>query len=130
MPLIHPYSQLKTKGAALPNRVEGFLRAPLARSRNLCLIKEHSYTVTVVGARDLSRFSTRRICSREQRKKQLDWLGRNTDNTISQSHSLFACSREKNGQVENGLEELIPTHTVNIPHDRLSCLARISKACI
>ena len=51
----------------------------------------------------LSLFSTRRICSREQRKKQLDWLATNTDDITSQSHSLFACSREKNRQVENGL---------------------------
>ena len=43
----------------------------------------------------LSRFSTRRICSREQRTKQLDWLMTNTDDITSQSHSLFACSREK-----------------------------------
>ena len=51
----------------------------------------------------LSRFSTWRICSREQRKKQLDWLVTNTDVTTSQSHSLFACSREQIRQVENRL---------------------------
>ena len=51
----------------------------------------------------LSLFSTRRICSRKQRKKQLDWLATNTDDNIIQSHSLFACWREKNRQVENGL---------------------------
>ena len=31
----------------------------------------------------------------EQRKKQLDWLVTNTDDIISQSHSVFACSREQ-----------------------------------
>ena len=44
-----------------------------------------------------------RICSREQRKKQLDWLVTNTDDITTQSHSLFACSREKNRKVENGV---------------------------
>ncbi len=43
------------------------------------------------------------FCSREQREKQLDWLATNTDDTITQSHSLFACSRKKNHLVENGL---------------------------
>ncbi len=52
----------------------------------------------------LSRFSTWRICSREQRKKQLDWLATNTDDITSQSHSLFACSREQIRQVENRLQ--------------------------
>jgi hypothetical protein len=37
------------------------------------------------------------------RKKQLDWLMINTDVITTQSHSLFACPREKNLQVENGL---------------------------
>ncbi len=36
-------------------------------------------------------------------KKQLDWLATNTDDIISQSHSLFACSREEHRQVENRL---------------------------
>ncbi len=53
----------------------------------------------------LSRFSIRRICSREQRKKQLDWLATNTDVITSQSHSLFACLREQIRQVENGFRE-------------------------
>jgi hypothetical protein len=44
------------------------------------------------------------ICSREQRKKQVDWLATNTDDITTQSHSLFAFSREKNRQVENGLK--------------------------
>ena len=48
----------------------------------------------VDGDHAQSRFSTRRTCSREQRKKQLDWLVTNTDDITSQSHSLFACSRE------------------------------------
>jgi hypothetical protein len=51
----------------------------------------------------LSLFSTRRTCSREQRKKQLDWLATNTDDITNQSHLLFACSRENTRQVENGL---------------------------
>ncbi len=42
-----------------------------------------------------SLFSTRQIGSREQRKKQLDWLVTNTDDITTQSHSLFACLREK-----------------------------------
>jgi hypothetical protein len=41
-------------------------------------------------------------CSREQRK-QRDWLATNTDVIITQSHSLLACSREKNRHVENQL---------------------------
>ena len=50
----------------------------------------------------LSLFFTGRICLREQRKKQPDWLATNTDVITSQSHSLFACSRENHRQVENG----------------------------
>ena len=56
--------------------------------------------------RHLSRFSTWRICSREQRKKQLDWLATNTDDITSQSHSLFTCSREQIRQVENRLKSI------------------------
>ena len=41
---------------------------------------------------------------REHRKKQLDWLATNTDDITSQSHSLFACSREQIRQVENRLK--------------------------
>ncbi len=55
----------------------------------------------------LSRFSTWRICSREQRKKQLDWLMTNTDVITSQSHSLFACSREQIRQVKNRLKIIV-----------------------
>ena len=58
----------------------------------------------------LSLFSTRRICSHEQRKKQRDWLETNTDD-ITQSHSFFfACSREKNPQ---GLG-MVREHQLNI----------------
>ena len=40
----------------------------------------------------------------EQRKKLLDWLATKTDDSTTQSHSVFACSREKNHrQAENGL---------------------------
>ena len=46
---------------------------------------------------NLKRFSTWRICSREQRKKRLDWLETNTDDIASQSHSLFACSPSGGG---------------------------------
>ena len=48
----------------------------------------------------LSRFSTWRICSREQRKKQLDWLVTNTDDITSQSHSfcLFARTSSPSGK--------------------------------
>ena len=38
----------------------------------------------------LSRFYTWRICSREQGKKQLDWLATNTDVITGQSYSLFS----------------------------------------
>ena len=38
--------------------------------------------------------------------KQLDWLATNTDDITTQSHSLFACSPEKNRQVENRLKEV------------------------
>ncbi len=47
------------------------------------------------------------ICSREQRKKRLDWLATNTDDITSQSHSLFACSRELIRQVENRLNTVL-----------------------
>jgi hypothetical protein len=40
-------------------------------------------------------FSTRRICSREREKQPRDWLAKNTDDIANQSHSVFACSREK-----------------------------------
>ena len=43
--------------------------------------------------------------TREQRIKQLDWLATNTDDITTQSHSLFACSRENNRQVENGIKK-------------------------
>ncbi len=43
----------------------------------------------------LSMFSTWRICSREQRKKQFDWLATNTDDIATQSHSLFLLVRAK-----------------------------------
>jgi hypothetical protein len=49
-------------------------------------------------------FPTRRICSREQRKKQFDWLATNTDDITAQSLSLRAYWREKNLRVENGLK--------------------------
>ena len=55
---------------------------------------------------DLSHISTRRICSREQRRKQLDWLATNTYDITSQSHSHFSCSREQIRQVENRLYTL------------------------
>jgi hypothetical protein len=51
----------------------------------------------------LSPFSTRLKFSREQRKNQLDWVATNTYDTTTQSRLLFACSREKNLHVENGL---------------------------
>jgi hypothetical protein len=35
---------------------------------------------------------------RANREKQLDWLATNTDDITTQSHSCFACSREKNPQ--------------------------------
>jgi hypothetical protein len=36
-------------------------------------------------------------------KGKLDWLATNTDDITNQSHSLLACSCEKNRQVENRL---------------------------
>jgi hypothetical protein len=44
-------------------------------------------------------FPPGRICSREQRKKQRDWLATNTDVITTQSHPLFPCSREKYRQL-------------------------------
>jgi dynein heavy chain len=41
--------------------------------------------------------------SREQREKPPDWLATNADEITSQSHSCFACSREKYCHVVNGL---------------------------
>ena len=58
----------------------------------------------------LSRFSTWRICSREQRNEQLDWLATNTDVITTQSHLLFLCSREQIRQVENRLKARFPLH--------------------
>jgi hypothetical protein len=43
-------------------------------------------------------FSIRHDCSRKQRKRRLDWLVTNNDDISSQSHSIFACSREKSRQ--------------------------------
>jgi hypothetical protein len=51
-----------------------------------------------------SLFSVRQICSRKKRKKQFDWLTTNTDVITTQSHSLVACSREKNREVKNELK--------------------------
>ncbi len=44
-------------------------------------------------------FSTRRICSREERRKQLDDIS-------SHLHSLFACSRNKIAKWKMGLSQL------------------------
>ena len=51
---------------------------------------------------------------------QLDWLVTNTDDINSQSHSLFACSREQIRQVENRLkqdidEDCLHKMTLTIP---------------
>ena len=65
----------------------------------ICLISKLSYVASHIYNRDLedlNRFSTRRICSREQRKKQLDWLATNTDDITSQSNSLFSLVRANN----------------------------------
>jgi hypothetical protein len=34
------------------------------------------------------------VRANRKKDKQLDWLATNTDDITSQSHSLFACSRE------------------------------------
>jgi hypothetical protein len=40
------------------------------------------------------------VCAKRE-GKQLDWLATNADDITSQSHPLFAYSREKNRHVEN-----------------------------
>ena len=62
--------------------------------RNEMEIRKNNATVTQTSPFQ-SLFSTRRICSREQSEKQFHWLATNTDDITTQSHSLFACSREK-----------------------------------
>ncbi len=52
---------------------------------------------------DLSLFSTRRICSPEQRKKQHDWLATNTDDI-----RFLLLRAKKNRKVENGLKASFP----------------------
>ncbi len=49
----------------------------------------------------LSRFSTWRICSREQAKNECDWLVMTSVFVTSQSSCFFLCSREQTCQVEN-----------------------------
>ncbi len=66
-------------------------------------------------------FKPRGICSREQRKKKLDWLVTNTDDITSQSHSLFACSREKNRQVGNGLYRFATRCHFRDSHQSVPC---------
>ena len=87
----------------------------------ICLISKLSYVASHIYNRDLedlNRFSTRRICSREQRKKQLDWLATNTDDITSQSNSLFSLVRANNfAWWKTGFKTAIrkspppPTHT-------------------
>jgi hypothetical protein len=50
-----------------------------------------------------------RLSSREQRKKQLDWLLTNADDITSQSHTVPAFSREKNRRVKTGNLALVRT---------------------
>ncbi len=76
----------------------GNVFAPPARQKRLqwemplgldsCIKKFRKHSVFNILA-PLSRFSTRRICSREQRKKQLDWLVTNTDITSPANHIRF-----------------------------------------
>ncbi len=60
--------------------------------------KEHAH---ILGK--LSRFSTRRICSREQAKSDCDWLMMTSVFVASQSSCFFLCTREQIRQVENRL---------------------------
>ena len=53
--------------------------------------------------RTLSRFSTWRICSREQAKNECDWLVMTSVFVASQTSCFFLCSREQIRQVENRL---------------------------
>ena len=53
--------------------------------------------------RTLSRFSTWRICSREQAKSECDWLVMTSVFLASQSSCFFLCLREQIRQVENRL---------------------------
>jgi hypothetical protein len=48
---------------------------------------------------------------REQREKQFDWLATDADDITSQSHSLFACSREKKAMWKWGFIQM----TFNVP---------------
>ena len=68
----------------------------------------------------------------EQRKKQLDWLATNTDDITSQSHSLFACSREKNRQVANGSNTILGVRKLLLTQNFSfsSCIAKFYYACL
>ncbi len=62
----------------------------------------------------LSRFSTWRICSREQAKSECDWLVMSSVFVTSQSSCFFLCSREQIRQVEKpALETSRLTFTAN-----------------
>jgi hypothetical protein len=52
--------------------------------------------------RNWSKYQLKFRANREK-KHGLDWLATNTKHITSQSHSLFACLREKNRKVKNGL---------------------------
>ena len=59
----------------------------------VCLFKLYYQLKTV--------FHLANLFARTEKTEQLDWLVTNTDDITSQSHSLFACSREQIRQVEN-----------------------------
>ena len=50
----------------------------------------------------LTCFSLGEFIRANREKKQLDCLATNTDDITTQSHSLFACSGDKNRKVETG----------------------------
>ncbi len=55
----------------------------------------------------LSRFSTWRICSREQANSECDWLVMSSVFVASQSSCFFLCSREQIRLVENRLKVVL-----------------------
>ncbi len=89
----HRKSQLASSQRVLSNIMIGW-----KHSQRAC---ELAFAMS--GKEPLRRFSTWRICSREQAKSECDWLVMSSVFVASQSGCFFLCSREQIRQVENRL---------------------------
>ena len=89
-------------GSHVQTGTENWYRKPM-RGFNFVPIRSDPMLIFLSGNRPLSRFSTWRICSREQAKSQCDWLVMSSVFVASQSGCFFLCSREQIRQVENRL---------------------------